>query len=181
MWIRRQATAIHFLTEVVHLLVAQAPFEISAGVNTGRRMSLDIQQVAAMLVIRGMEKMVETDVIQGCRRGEAGDMATDTGAFLVGLHHRGDGIPADQGADAALQREIAGEMFFLRHRNGIEISRAGRIGQIRAASARLVDHLLQQKMSALHTFQLENRIQSIQPLLRFLRVHVGDCCHYDRS
>ena len=77
------------MAEVVELLFAQAAFEKGAGIDPRRRVSLDIDQIAAVLVGRGAEEMVEAHVVQGGGRGEAGDMPAQLGAVPVGVHHHG--------------------------------------------------------------------------------------------
>src|SRR5690606_31880533 len=71
--IGRQTIAINFLTEVVHLLFGQAAFQEGASVDAGRGVALIIDQVAAVLFGRGLEEIVEADVIQRRAGGERPD------------------------------------------------------------------------------------------------------------
>ncbi len=96
MRVGRETVAIHFLAEAVQLIFAQPPFEKGAGIDPGCRVPLKKDQVAVPLLVAGAEKVIETHIIEGCARGEAGDMAAQFGGDPVGLHHHGHGIPADK-------------------------------------------------------------------------------------
>src|SRR3546814_7783461 len=81
--IGRQALTIHFLAEVVHLLFADAAFHECTGVNAWRGVALEVDQVAALFVGRGLEEIVEADVVQGCAGGEAGDVTAKARILTV--------------------------------------------------------------------------------------------------
>ena len=108
MRIGRKAVAADLLAEVVELVLSKAAFEKGARIDTRRRVSLDVDEIAAVLVVGGAEEMVEAHVVQGGGGGEAGDVATQFRALPVGVHHHGQGVPADERADAALEGWIAG-------------------------------------------------------------------------
>ena len=59
MRIARQALAAHFLTEVEHLLLGDAAFQVGAGIDAGRTVALDVEQVAAALGAVGVPEVVE--------------------------------------------------------------------------------------------------------------------------
>ena len=84
-----EAIAAHLLPEVVQLLLADPPLQISAGVNAGRGVALHEHQIAAVLVGGRAPKVVETDIVQGGAGGEAGDMAAEFRGHAVGLDHHG--------------------------------------------------------------------------------------------
>ena len=63
MRIRGQAAAFRFLAELVHLLLADASFEKSARIHAGRRMSLEVHQIAAMRLGLAVEEMIEGHVV----------------------------------------------------------------------------------------------------------------------
>ena len=48
--IARHALAVDFLAEVEQLLFGQAAFEVGARIDAGRRVALDVEQVAAVVV-----------------------------------------------------------------------------------------------------------------------------------
>jgi len=159
------------------LLLADASFEESAGVDARRRVSLDVQQVAAVIFIDGVEKVVEADVVERRRRSEAGDVTAHAGALGVGAHDGGHRVPADDRADAPFQHQIAGAAVFLVERDGVKVSGVGRKRDVRAGTASLVDQLLQQVMGALRAFEFQHRVEGVEPLLGFLRVDIGNWGH----
>ena len=57
--VARQALAVHFLAEAVELLFAQTAFQVSASVDAGGAVALDVQQVATMVFAGGMPEVVE--------------------------------------------------------------------------------------------------------------------------
>ena len=132
MGIGGQTLAADLLAEVHQLIVAQPAFEVSAGVNAGRAMALEIDQVAAMRLVGGMPEMHEAGVVKGRRRLEARDMAAKLGRFLVRLDDHRGGVPADVAADVLLELAVArmGRLGF--GRNGVDVGGVGRERQLRA-------------------------------------------------
>src|ERR1700751_5082719 len=109
MRIRRQSrSAEEFVAEILDLFLGESALQISARVNAGRRVSLEINEVAGLLVITRTEEVIEADFQQSGQGGVSRDMAADAGIFLVLAMHHGHRIPAHQALDAALQLAIAG-------------------------------------------------------------------------
>ncbi len=174
------AVAAGFLTEVGELLLADPALDEGAGVDAGRGVALEIDQVAASVAFRCPEKMVEADFIQGGGRLIAGDVAAHAGRFFVGAHHASDSVPADQGLDPALQGGIARMLFLKVNRDGVHIRRGGVIRQIGAGPTGLVDQPFEQVVSALGAFLFDDRGQGVQPLAGFLRVEIGGMVRHVR-
>jgi hypothetical protein len=172
-----EAVAVHLLAEVVELLLGDPAFQIGAGIDARRRMALKEHQIAAMILGPGLEKVVVAHVHQGRRGGKGGDVPAQLGGEPVGLHHHGHGVPAHEGANAPLHGPVAGKLFLLGDRDGIEIGRVGAEGQIGPRAARLVDQAFEQEMRPLHALVLQHRLQGIQPLLGLLRIDVGFVAH----
>ena len=110
MRIGRQPAALpKFAPEVFQLLHGKAAFKKCAGVHAGGSVSLEINRVAFKLVGASAEEMVEADFKQ--RRGGSirGNVAANAVVHAIGANHHGQGIPADQALDAALDFLIAGE------------------------------------------------------------------------
>ena len=82
MRIGRDALAVDLLAEVVHLLVGEAAEHEGARVDAGRRVALDEHEVAAVLGRRRVPEVVEADVVERRRRGEARDVAADVGVLV---------------------------------------------------------------------------------------------------
>ena len=102
MRIGRDALAVDLLAEVQQLLLGQAALEKGAGIDAGRGMALDKDQVAAVALVGAVPEMHEAGVVERGGGLEAGDVAAEFRAFLVGLQHDGRGVPADGGADPLL-------------------------------------------------------------------------------
>ena len=111
----RQALTVDFLAEVVHLVFGDAAFHECAGVNAWRGVALEVDQVAAVFVGRGLEEVVEADVIQGRTGSEAGDVTTQVRIFQVRTHYHGHRVPAYQRANAAFHEQVARHACFVGH------------------------------------------------------------------
>ena len=64
-------------------------------------------QVAAVVLVGGAEEVVEADVVERRRRGEARDVAAQLELALVGVHHHRHGVPADDALDPPLELGVA--------------------------------------------------------------------------
>jgi hypothetical protein len=127
---------IDFLAEIEHPVLVDPTFEEGAGVESGRGVALIVDQVAAMRGGRRMPEVHHADLVERGGRLEAGDMATEFGGDLVGAQHRRHRVPADQAADAALDRPVAGAARLLIGADRVQVGRIGRIRHRRAATAR---------------------------------------------
>ena len=120
--VRRQTLPVHFPTEVIQLLFADTPFQIGPRIHARRRVTLKEHQIPFVFIAGGPEEMVEPHVIQGGRRSEGGNMATQ---FIVVVHvcphHHGKRIPAHQGTDTAFHEYITGNGGFVLRGNGVEV------------------------------------------------------------
>ncbi len=105
----REAVAAHLLTEVVELLLGQAALEERARVVARRGVSLEVDEIAAVLGRRCMPEVVETDLIERGQRLVRGDVAAELRRVLVGAHHHRHGVPAHHGAQLALDRRVTGD------------------------------------------------------------------------
>ena len=83
--------------------------------------------------------MVEAGVVERRRRLEAGDVAAEFGRFLVGAQHHRHRVPADDRADAVLDRAVAGMRRLLLDRDGVDVGRVRRERDLGAAPAGAVD------------------------------------------
>ena len=99
--------AVDLLAEVAQLLLGDAPFEKRPGVDPRRAVPLDVEEVAAEIRLGRAEEVVEADVVERRRRGEARDVPAELRARAVGLHDHGQGVPADDRADAVLEPGLA--------------------------------------------------------------------------
>jgi hypothetical protein len=155
-----QALAVHFLAEVVELLLGQAPFEEGAGIDAGGAVALDVEQVTAVVLALGMPEMVETGTEHAGHRGEGADVAAQVAAVggvqAVGAHHHGHGVPAHVGAQALLDGDVAGAAHFLVRLDGVHVARVGRERHVDAVLTCMFEQLLQQEVRALGPFLVDH-------------------------
>ena len=182
--VRRDALAVDVAPEVVQLILGEAAFHEGARVHARRAVSLEVDQVAAEVRGRRAPEVVEPDLHQRVDRRVAGDVAAEVALAAVGPHDHRHRVPADVRADALLDRGIPRKRLFLVRRDRVQVGRVGRIRDVRALAARLVDQRFEQEVRALGTFALEHRFEGVEPLSGFGRVVVvrrdvgngGHCC-----
>ncbi|MNZ81061.1 hypothetical protein D3C78_997170 [compost metagenome] len=94
-------------------------------------------------------------------------MATQVRVLLVRAHHRGQGVPADQRADAPFHEQVARHACLVGHRDGVAVRRGDGVGQLGAGARGLFAHAGQQVVGAAFTFTIEDGLQGVQPFLGF--------------
>ena len=184
--IGREPASVRLLAEAVEILLLEPALEERAGVDPGRRMALDVDEVPAVLRGRGVPEMVEPDLVQGGGGGEARDVAPELGALPVRLHHHRHRVPAHQRADAPFDRRVAGGVALPRLRYGVEVGGVGRVGEVRAGAAGLRDEVLDEEVGARDPVALQHRLERLQPLLGLRRIDVVtglrlNACDHARS
>ena len=108
MRIRREAAArLQLAPEVRQLLRREPPFEERARVDARRRVSLEIDDVAVVVVALALEEVIEPDFVERGGRGVRRDVTADAVLELVGLDDHRQRVPADQALDAALDLAAA--------------------------------------------------------------------------
>ena len=170
--VRRQAVTVHFLAEVVHVFFGDAAFHERTGVDAWRSVALEVDQVAAVFVGRGLEEVVEADVIQGCAGSEAGDVTAQVRIFQVRAHYHRHGVPTYQRANAAFHEQVARHACFVGYGDGIAVWRGDGVRQLRTAAGREFAHTGHQIVSTVFAFFVENRFQGVQPFLGFDGIEV---------
>src|SRR3712207_7936248 len=104
---------------------------------------------AAVVVGGGVPEVHEAGVVEGGGGLEAGDVAAELRALLVGAQHGGERVPADVGADAVLDGAVAGVALLALGRDGVEVGRRRRVGHRRAAAARAREQLVEEEGGAI--------------------------------
>ena len=90
--------------------------------------------------------------------------------LLVGLDHRRERIPADDGTDAALDLAITGIMWLTIERDSVHIGRVGVVWEIRAARPRLGEQIFDQKVGAIDALGIDHRLQGVEPFAGLFRI-----------
>jgi hypothetical protein len=170
--IGRQASAPDLLAEPVELLLGHAPLQEGPGIEPRRRMPLEIDEVTAVGVGRGVPKVHLADVVERRRRLEAGDVPPELGGFLVGPQHRGQCVPPDQRPDAVLDRPVTGMTVLPLRRDRVQIGRVRRIRHRRPPPAPLAEQLVEQEEGPLSPFELQDGVERLDPLPRLDGIRV---------
>ena len=176
MRIARQALAINLLAEVEQLGLADAAFHESTGIDAGRRVALDVEQVAAVVWRCGVPEMVEAGAEHRRHRRKGRDVSTQIAAIggvePVRLDHQRHRVPAHVGTQALLDFQVTRAALFLVGRDGVDVGRVGRKRPVDAGLPGLVDQLLEQEVRALRSLIGDDGIQCLQPFAGFLGIGV---------
>src|SRR3954465_6375430 len=86
--IAREPVRERLHAEVAHLLLADAPLQERARVDAGARVALHEDQVAAVLVARGVPEVVEARLVEDGRALVGGDVAAELARRLVRVEDR---------------------------------------------------------------------------------------------
>ncbi len=143
--------------------------EEGAGVDARRAVALDVDLVAAAGVVLAAEEVVEADLVEAGRRLVRRDVAADleAGPVRVGDHHRG--VPADEGADPALDLLVAGEPRLALRRDGVDVVGAAQRGHADVQLAGLLEqpqHHVARPVAAALVDQLVERLEPVGGLVR---------------
>jgi hypothetical protein len=139
--------------------------------------ALDVDGVARQPVLLAVEEPVEADVVQRGRGGEGRQVAADALGVLVGLDDHDRGVPADVGAEAALEVLVAGEPGLLLGGDGVDV---GRRHRRRVADLELTGPLQQlryEEAGAVLALGLDDGVERVEPLLCLSGVDVGELMH----
>ncbi len=122
--IRGEAGRIaQFVAEIAQVLFGEAAFEEGARVDAGGGVALEVDEVARLVAVGGVEEMVEAHFEEGGQRGVGGDVAADAGIVFVLADHHGHGVPAREALDAPLHGAVAGVGNFLIGTDGVHVRR----------------------------------------------------------
>ena len=172
-----EAAALDLLAELQELRLADPSLEEGTGVDAGRGVALDVDQIPAMLGRGSVPEMHEAGVVEGGRRLEARDVAAQLGAFLVGAEHDGQGVPADQRADLVFDRPVARVLWLLLHRDGVDVGRGRRERHPSAPLLRRLENPPEQEAGPVSPLDLQDTRQRIQPLAGLDRINVAQLVH----
>ena len=173
MRIGRETAAVDLHPEFLQLILGEPALHKRTGVDARRGMALDEQQVSAVLIGRGVKKVLEADVVERRRGLEARDMAAELRGLLVGAQDDRQGIPPDERPDAVVEDQLLRvQPVFLVGRDGVQVRRGGAVRDRYPLAAGLLDHLVKQKERAVGTLERHHRIKRIHPLAGLGRVKI---------
>jgi len=172
--IGRQARLADLAPEAVQLFLGETPLEEGAGVDAGRRVPLDVEQIGPVLVVRPLEEVIEADVVERGRARERRDVSAELGVLAIRLHHHRQRVPAHQRADAVLEPGLTRQRRLVAQVDRVEIRRGGGVGQVGARAPRLVDQPLEQVVAAFDPLAPEDRFERVEPLGGLRRIDVGN-------
>ena len=120
-----RAAVRELLAEAVEAVLGQPALEVGAGVDAGGGVALDVDLVAAAVVVLAAEEVVEADLVQRGRRGVGRDVATDADARPLRAVHRHRRVPPDEAAVGPLGLLVAGEPRLPVGGDGVDVVGAG--------------------------------------------------------
>ena len=167
------ARCAQFLAVMHQVGLVEPAFQKGTGIDAGRAVWLEEHQVAQALRAAAAKEVVETGLKQvGCA-GVAGDMAAELAIGLVGAHHHHQRVPAHDGRQAFLDRQITRERRLALNGDAVDIGGARCGLPVHAVAVCEPGQLVQNKAGALRTLALQQRDKACAPFGGFLRVRVG--------
>jgi hypothetical protein len=126
--------------------------------------ALEVDEVAAVGLGGGVPEVHLAHVVEGGGALEAGDVPAQLRGLLVGPEDHGQGVPADEGADAVLDGPFAGMAVLPLGRDGVEVGGVGGVGDRRALPAALGDQLFEEEVGPVRPFELQHGVEGLDPL-----------------
>ena len=117
------------MTKLLHLLLADPPFEERPSINPRRDVPLEEYLIWGVRSLLALEEMVERHLVKGGGRGIRRNMPPNARAFAVGANDHRHGVPTDQTLDLPLDFPIARIGGFLVGGDRVYVGR-GRAGHI---------------------------------------------------
>ncbi len=170
-------TAADLLAELVEVVLGEATLEERTGVDARGGVALEVHGVARLAVVLAAEEVVEPDVVERGRRGERRQVPADAVGLLVGLDDHDRRVPADVGADAALELLVAREPRLLLGRDRVDVRRRDRGGVADLELAGPLEQLGHEVAGAGLAVGVDDGVERLEPLLGLGRVGVGQLVH----
>src|SRR6266851_4450429 len=134
-------------------------------------MALKIDGVAFELLGARAEEMIEAHFVERCRRSISGNVAADVVLDAVRAYHHGQGVPADEALDTALEFLVAGEKRFEARWNRVGVRSVRGKRKVNAVNGGMRAQAFENFRSDFRTTGFQNGIQRFKPFLNFYVFH----------
>jgi len=136
--------------------------------------ALEIDKVAGLVSVAGVEEVVEADFEDRGERLVGGDVATDAVVGLVLAGDHSHGIPANNALDAPFEGAVAGIRDFGLRGDGVdEVGRKAN-RHFNARPFCMVSQFFQEESGPVGACAVEDLIQSFEPLFCFAWIEIVD-------
>ena len=156
--------------------LGEPAFEERAGVDAGRGVALEVDDVAVVAVVLAAEEMVEADFVERRREANVEMWPPMPSSTLVGAHDHRHRVPADEALDAALDLAAAGIAASARPAGMVlmygVLAVNGSLTPLRRAWMR---ELAKQALDAAAVRPAGAHNRAIEPLARFEGFELGSC------
>ena len=163
------------LAKALELLLGKPPLQVGTRVDARRRVTLYVDEVAAVLGGRRSPEVVEADLVEERGGLERRDVAAQLRRLLVRAQDHRDRVPADERADAALHRGVPRERRLLVGGDRVDVGGRPHVLDRGALVARTLDYALDQVMGPLRAVLLHDGVEGLEPLLSLDCVDIGHC------
>jgi hypothetical protein len=154
-------------------LLGQPALEEGAGVHAGGGVPLEVDLVAAALVVLAAEEVVEADLVQRGSRGVGGDVAADADAGPLRAVHHDRRVPAGRKAGSdARPASSPGNHGSRLGRDGVDVVRASQARHAHVLLGRAAQERQHDVARAVGAGVRDQRVERVDPLARLVRVDV---------
>ena len=175
--VRREALAdavLHLLAEPGQLRLVEPALEERPGVDAGGGVALDVDLVAAALVVLAAEEVVEADLVERGRGLVRRDVTADLEALAVRGRDGDGGVPAQEGADPALDVLVAGEPRLALGRDRVDVVGAAQRGHADVLLAGPLEQAQHHVARAAAAPVVDHRVERLEPFLGLVGVDVRE-------
>ena len=130
-----------------------------------------------MLGAGSVPEVVEADLVEERRRLVARDVPAELGRLLVRAQHHRDRVPADQRADPALERRVAGQLGLVLGVDRVDVRRRADVLDRGAAQPGPLDDPLDEVVRPPGAVVADDGVEGLDPFLGLDRVDVLRWAH----
>ena len=167
MRVAREPAPVDLLAEVPHVPLVDAALEERARIETGRRVALQVEEIAAVLLAGRMPEMIEADVIERRAGRVARHVPAELGRFLVRDDYQRHRVPPRDRREARLDLEVGRPLRLRADRNRVHVRRRRAEWKIGARLPHAPDQPFQQEAGAIDALVGDDRVDRVEPLAGF--------------